>query len=367
MESSKLQLNELAGILNQHFAWNKARMDCFLGMLMGLLKTRSINLAEIATGFASDAQPESRYRRLQRYIHGHFLSYDKVAWFIMSLFGFLDAPFYLAMDRTNWQWGKKNLNILMLAVVYKGVAIPVYWLLLNKKGNSDTRERIALIKRFIGQFGKELVLGILADREFIGGHWLEWLKSEQIGFYIRIKKDAKVPNSQGNARVQAKQLFQFLKVGESLTLREAKKMTGVDVYLSGLRLEDGELLIVASDKLSLDAIAIYARRWEIETLFSCLKGRGFNLEETRVTNLGRLKRLLVVPVIAFCWAHYIGEWRHENIKPIKVKKHKRLAKSYFKYGLDWIRDKLLKTSEEFGAALQLFIQAIDKLAVLRVV
>jgi hypothetical protein len=117
MESSKLQINELATILNQHFAWNKARMDCFVGMLIGLLKTRNINLVELATGFASEASPGSRYRRIQRFIHGYWLDYDKVAGFVMSLFGFKDTPFFLAMDRTNWQWGKKNLNILMLAVV----------------------------------------------------------------------------------------------------------------------------------------------------------------------------------------------------------------------------------------------------------
>jgi hypothetical protein len=113
----------------------------------------------MSMGFASDALQESRYRRIQRFIHGHSLSFDKVAWLVMALFGFLHTPFYLAMDRTNWQWGKKNLNILMLALVYKGVAIPVYWLLLNKKGNSDTRERIAIMKRFIRQFGKERLWG----------------------------------------------------------------------------------------------------------------------------------------------------------------------------------------------------------------
>ncbi len=77
-------------------------MNCFVGMLVGLLKTRNINLVELATGFVSDAEQDSRYRRIRRFIHGH-LSYDKVAWFIMALFGFLDTPFYLAMDRTNWQ------------------------------------------------------------------------------------------------------------------------------------------------------------------------------------------------------------------------------------------------------------------------
>lgn len=333
-------------------------MDCFVGMLIGLLKTRNINLTEIAIGFANDAQPESRYRRIQRFIHGHRLNYDSVAWFVMMLFGFIDSPYYLALDRTNWKWGKKNLNILVLAVVYKGVAIPVYWLLLNKQGNSSTRERIALMKRFIQQFGKGQLLGLLADREFIGEAWLAWLNAEQIGFHIRIKKDAKVPSSRGEP-VQVKQLFQFLKAGEAHTLPTAKTMTGVDVFLTGLRLNDGELLIIASSKACLNAIEIYGNRWQIETLFSCLKGRGFNLEETRVTDRTRIKRLLVVTVVAFCWAHRIGEWQHENVKPIKVKKHQRLAKSIFRAGLDLLRDSLLKPIDSLRLVCQNFLQFID--------
>ena len=78
----------------------------------------------------------------------------------------------------------------MLAVVYKGVAIPVYWLLLNKRGNSATRERIALMKRFIHQFGKTHLIALLADREFIGSDWFAWLKHEGIDFHVRIKKNA---------------------------------------------------------------------------------------------------------------------------------------------------------------------------------
>ena len=57
------------------------------------------------------------------------------------------------MDRTNWQWGKKNINILMLSITYKGIAIPLFWSLLDKKGNSNTSERIALMERFIIQLG----------------------------------------------------------------------------------------------------------------------------------------------------------------------------------------------------------------------
>ena len=33
----------------------------------------------------------------------------------------------------------------MLAIVYRGIAIPIHWTLLNKRGNSDTKERIAAL------------------------------------------------------------------------------------------------------------------------------------------------------------------------------------------------------------------------------
>jgi hypothetical protein len=77
------------------------------------------------------------------------------------------------------------------------------------------------------------------------------------------------------------------------------------VYLSGLRLSDGQLLIVANASFNPNAIEEYGLRWEIETLFGCLKGRGFNLEDTRVVGYLRMKKLFVLPVIAFCWSHKV--------------------------------------------------------------
>jgi hypothetical protein len=72
---------------------------------------------------------------LQRFISDtHRVDYDGVARFIMSLSGFLERDVELTLDRTHWQWSKKNIHILLLTVVYKGIAIPTYWLLLNKSG-----------------------------------------------------------------------------------------------------------------------------------------------------------------------------------------------------------------------------------------
>jgi hypothetical protein len=307
----------------------------------------SINLAKLAKAFPGKAKADSSYRRMQRFINeSHAIEFDGAAWFVMKLFGFLDSNYCLTFDRTNWQWGQKNINILMLAVVYKGIAIPVYWLLLNKQGNSCTSERIALVKRFIREFGKGRLLKFLADREFVGEQWFKWLQSERIDFAIRIKKNTRVTNGRG-CFVQARQLFRTLRPGETLVLAGARKMTGTAVHLSALRLDDGELLIVATDKPCLNAIETYALRWQIETLFSCLKSRGFNFEDTHVTDRRRIKRLLVVAVIAFCWAHRVGEWQHEQVKAIKIKKHQRPAKSLFRLGLDRINEALVQMAYGF--------------------
>ncbi|KLT90982.1 hypothetical protein T633_0557 [Acinetobacter baumannii MRSN 58] len=77
--------------------------------------------------------------------------------------------------------------------------------------------------------------------------------------------------------------------------------------------------------------------WEIETLFSCLKGRGFNLENTRLTDPRRVKKLIAVLAISFCWCYLTGEWQHDQKKAIKIKKHGRLSMSLFRYGLDYVQ------------------------------
>jgi hypothetical protein len=68
-----------------------------------------------------------------------------------------------------------NINFLVLSVVHEGIAFPVLWLFLQKKGNSNTKERMQLIDRFIQVFGVEKIDCLLGDREFIGETWFAYL------------------------------------------------------------------------------------------------------------------------------------------------------------------------------------------------
>ena len=122
MNTRQFQINELTLILNEHFQWSKPRMVCFVGMLVAIVIAGTVNLTQLALFFPSRALISSRYRRIQRFFHHHRLDYNEVAGFIMKLFGFMDTDYYLSLDRTNWKWGKTNVNLLVLAVVYRGAA-----------------------------------------------------------------------------------------------------------------------------------------------------------------------------------------------------------------------------------------------------
>jgi len=49
----------------------------------------------------------------------------------------------LIMDRTNWKFGKVDINFLVLSVAYKGIAIPILWYIL--KNNKNEKRKLIVV------------------------------------------------------------------------------------------------------------------------------------------------------------------------------------------------------------------------------
>lgn len=64
--------------------------------------------------------------------------------------------------------------------IHDGVAYPLLFSMLPKKGTSNTQERIDLVQRYINLFGRETIDCLLADREFVGEIWINWLNGNGI-------------------------------------------------------------------------------------------------------------------------------------------------------------------------------------------
>lgn len=335
--------SELESSLNKYFHWNKARMNCFVKMLLALMIVSTANLQKLSSAFISEAKIESRYRRIRRFFAQFEIDLNVVAKFIFSLFCSRDKKIYIAIDRTNWFFGKAKINILTLGIAYEGLAIPIFWKLLNKAGNASGEEHVEVVRRFIENFGKICIAGVLADREFANSTFFEWLNTNGIPFYVRIKEGAKVKffyeKSYGARRV-----FRDLQNKKQSFHIQPMWVHGQKLFLAGGRSERGELLIVATNQSPKNAVSIYLRRWEIESLFQSLKQRGFYFEETHMVRQNRIEKLMALLAIGFCFAHKTGEWRAIR-KPIVLKKFSdsyRPLYSYFRYGLDLLRDVILK-------------------------
>ena len=311
--------HELKAVLAEHLPWHGARIAFLAQFLLALLKVRSVNLAELATGFGGKAKVDSHYKRLQRFFRSFDLDYDGLARLLVRLVPVGDGPWRLTMDRTNWQFGKADINFLVLGIAYRGIALPVFWSVLGKAGNSNTAERIALMERFLAVFGASKIAALLADREFVGEDWFLWLQRRGIPFHQRLKRDTRIPNS-WNRMLRLDTLFGALKPGECRHSPGRRPVWGCFVHLTALRLDDGEFLFIASSRApQAEAISAYADRWQIETLFGCLKSRGFNFEDTHLVHPERLGKLLGLLALAFAWTYRTGELLHEE-KPILLKK-----------------------------------------------
>jgi hypothetical protein len=342
----KCKSTQLISILSRHLSgqMNLARIR-FVGMFIcALCKVQTVCFEKLATAFETKSQSDSSLRRIQRFMSSYALDIDLIARIIFKMLPH-KPPYRLAMDRTNWKFGEVNINVLTLGIVYEGVAFPILFLMLDKRGNSDTEERIGIIDRYIRLFGEETIDCLLADREFVGKRWINYLNSNNIRYYIRIRENFYVCNPRNGRRLKASVLFARLKHGECECLYRIYRVNGELCYLSASKVKDKdgkpELQIIISFNRPENALELYKERWEIETAFKALKSSGFNIEDTHLTELERIEKLLALVIVAFAWVYVTGIYMHENVKPVKIKKHGYFAKSLFKHGLETIATILL--------------------------
>ena len=271
----------------------------------------------------------------------------------------LRGLFELAIDRTNWKFGRTDINLLVLALVIKDrFAIPLFWKALDKQGNSNSEERIDLLGQFIKVFGIEKIGALTADREFIGQAWIDFLIQKSIPFYIRIKdnrlmelrdlKDLK------GYTFPVKAMFEHLKPGKKHVV--PYDLDGHHLYFAGTRSKDGDLVIVMSNQnKGLEILKIYRKRWAIELMFKHCKKNGFNLEDTHLKHLDRIEKLLAVVASALLLCFKAGE-KEEKKKPTPYKKTVSApAFCTFRRGFDFLRRLLCSSKQK---AIKLIVSLI---------
>jgi len=319
-----------------------------------LLKVRTANLAKIANAVETSVEADSVYRQIQRFLKNE----NKISIDYLKLLK-LEGKLKILIDRTEWKFGETWINILTLSVAYKQVAIPVLCEVMSQKGNAKASQHIAIIEQFVAEFGVHRIEGIYADREFGGAELFKYLISEAIDFHIRLK------SSHLGGGVSFNRIWRRATERVKLKGKVKTEVFGLLVYVSCVKYQKNgktEYLIVASRERNKDAIAEYKVRWQIETMFGCLKSRGFNFEETHLTMPEKISKLMMLLGLGLCLAMLMGEIQVAVLQRVKMKlkKNKRYAKSLFRIGLDALQNALFNRHQsKKEKQLQRFIELLS--------
>jgi Transposase DDE domain len=221
------------------------------------------------------------------------------------------TPCFLAIDRTDWKKGDKWCNLLVIGLVFNGYLIPLVWVDIGHRGNSNVQSRLDLLDKLVAWWPHDKMLlksfPLLADREFAGEFWLLKIAKRGFSFIVRVKSNRK------------------LTVWTSGKLRSKKcKITVISRFLRKKRLKSIEIAIsdellchlVCSPNTSTrekepyiylftnieqpdDAGLHYSKRWNIETCFGHLKTNGFDLEAQGFKKEHKLEILLSVVTLIY--------------------------------------------------------------------
>lgn len=342
--------HQLRQSIRQNTAELAPQCQFIAAFLVALLAERTISLAWIAQAMPTDAQPESNRKRIQRFLDDARATPCTFARIIAT---YLPARRWIvAIDRTNWFWGKTPLNLLVLAVVEQGVAIPLIWMPLPRDGASDTVQRIALLSQFLTLFGRTRIEYVIGDREFIGKDWIGWLHEAGVPFRLRLRCCDVVTDSRGHA-FETAALFP-----RTIACRAHRfDLWGTPVYLGGKPLPTGDWLVIASSAAG-PLLEDYRHRWKIECLFQALKGRGFRLEETRICQPRRLSALIGLLTLGYLWCVCVGNRLPETVCP-SLGKSGRLRQSVCRRGMELVHRVVLgmvrqPTLHEMESAMKAF-------------
>ncbi len=295
-----------------------------LSILINLLQNlKTVQLEELARRFPYPIQLRSRVKKLQRFLSRPQFNI-KTLWFPI-LFSWVKGEWksgeaiYLVIDRSQW----RAINLLMVSLIYDQRSIPVYFTLLEKKGNSNLKQQKQVLSPAL-KLLKDYKITVLGDREFCGVELAKWLSSEEKAYFsLRLKKNEYV-------ELEERIWFQLSDLGlapgmslyyQGIKVTKTKGFSGFNLAAKWKRKyrqkSSQEPWFILTNLPSLSAAtSAYAKRMGIEEMFRDFKLGGYNLEVTRVTDY-RLISLILLICLAYSYSTFSGK----NIKSKGVAKY----------------------------------------------
>lgn len=209
---------------------------------------------------------------------------------------------YVAIDRTGW----RQVNLLMVSVIWHQRAIPIAWVRLDKLGCSDYTEQTQVLTTALSYLSGYRVV-VLGDREFCSVELARWLGEQGCCFCLRLKASTQVKTDQSKWQalsqlglVPGSQVcFNQLSVAKTKGFGEAKVAGKWKRRYRGFAPDEPWFILTNLDSLDA-AITAYQKRFSIEQMFRDLKLGGYCLEGCRLEGKRFMAMVLFVAIAHTC-------------------------------------------------------------------
>jgi hypothetical protein len=202
-------------------------------------------------------------------------------------------------------------------LIWQKRAIPLYWCLLPKLGNSNLSEQTLALQQVLPLLKKYKVI-VLGDREFCSVDLGNWSGTKGVSFCLRLKKNPclETENLIWQRLDQLKIIPGTSLYFQGVRVRKTRPVAGFDIACKwkrnyqGIKLKDAWFILTDLGSLPV-AIAAYKKRMGIEEMFRDYKTGGYNIEGTGLKGERLIKRILLM-AIAYSSAIFQGTEIQEN-------------------------------------------------------
>lgn len=333
------------------------RVNLSLGVF-GQIKSQSGLMSENVREVPGAVKHKHRLKRFWRFLSNPRVKPEalRVFWIRWCIKTFChDQIFKVAMD---WTTLPGNIQCLMIAIPFKGRAIPLLWHIVLYSDIKDSQNLIEerLVARLVTLLkkthpAKKLLL--TADRGFGRATFFQFLLKKQILFAIRVKGDVTI-TTKASKRMSLRTIGKRLVPGvsqwyEKIQYRSDSVVRGLNLAAIVAPPEDTEKkdpdpwFLVTNLRKPETTIQRYAQRFHIEEWFKDCKHQ-LGIAKLQTRNLMRVRRLVFIASIAYGIAMLIGTVasRLQSVQDTVITGGKKSASRIW-FALKIIRHKLCGT------------------------
>lgn len=339
--------NAWFGWLSQQFGKERVtRLRTLALLLFGMYMAQSVHLSKIACEIPGVAKLLSTERRFSRLLDNWAVvpkrMYREIAVSWLAWCRKEYGTITLILDGTKVS---NNHQLLMVAVAVGKRTIPIAWTwMCTARGHSSRQKQLALLSRVRAMIPKRARVLVIGDSEFGAVDVLKHLdKVWHWQFVLRQKSNNSVRPAYGRTYRRFDTLVTC--AGESrfwlharLTLKHAFRTNLLAYWAKG---EKEPWLLATNLPTAETACKCYKQRMLIEEMFGDFKGKGFDLERTRLRHFHRLNRLVFCVALLYTWLLRTGIMADTTGDSKQVDRNDRRDLSHFTIAVRWVKHLLI--------------------------